>query len=845
MRTPLVAAFLIAAPAIASAAPLAALSADVDGDGAPDAIELGTDGALHVHGSVVPIATAPTKATLAVAPIAAGAHGKLAILARVTTAHGDEAVIVTRGAGATWQIAWRGEVGGVGLDGEYQIEVAATPAGLVRYQSRFDVRRCDGKLALLFAEDFDGAKFVRATKLPVDLPPGAKTLSAHLDTQPASKPQLYQAHAASSHAGASNALELAIPRELDDGNPATAWRTDAPAEGQFFTFTPRGAATAHELRVIGGDHASKAALEAANRPRELAIVSEHGAWRVELPDAAHEPIGAAYVVELPDAVAGCVTVVVASTYGKPSGPTAISELEVFADGERAGGGQAMLAHTVAIDGPGARAMAQQLARGGASSLPAIDAELGRVTDAGGRRRLVRVLVEIHDAAAAPLLAHAATAGWVDGAELLAVAGALGALHQEHELHDLAAKDDLALDVRIAAASALDPGSADGLAALMELAGAGPRELRHAVIERLASGPSTALVAAAQAQAAPAPAAGDLWRAATRAARARPAERAAVLAAMSAALPAAADYERRYRLVDGVAALGDAPALATLTSWLGGLPAGDEAAALRQVAARALATSARPEALDLVLALVRDADPGVRLAALGALMQAGDAAAGAPGPWHAAAGADAVDRAIGARLARDSWSDVRVRAAQALGGRCGRPPAAAMLVAAVGADPALDVRAESLVSLVQCHAAGTAELLAHTWGDAKAPLALRTRAIALAVTLGDRALATKLVGELAAWRGAALESAPALALAVEAANAIGRLGAPGADAALLDALDDAAFPEIVGAAAAGLGALGPACSAAAKTKLGALARTDDPQVAIPARHAVAVCGKPAR
>ena len=238
---------------------------------------------------------------------------------------------------------------------------------------------------------------------------------------------------------------------------------------------------------------------------------------------------------------------IASTYGA-RGETAISELELYADGERGGGGggEAMLADVVANDGSGARSAEQQLAQDGARAVAAIDDMLAHVTSAGARRRLVRVLVNVHDPAAAPLLSRAATSGWVDGPELIDVAEALGKLHDEHELHELAAKVDLALDVRIAAASALDPGAPDGQAALIELAGDGPRELRHAVIERLQSAPSAVLVAAAIAQAAPS-ASGDLWRAATRAARGRAGERAAVLAAMTAALPAAADYERRYRL----------------------------------------------------------------------------------------------------------------------------------------------------------------------------------------------------------------------------------------------------------------------------------------------------------
>ncbi len=824
MRTSLVAALLLASPAIAAAAPLAAMSADVEGTGAPVAIELGGDGVVHVGGARVALGDPLTKAALEVAPV----HGKPAILAHVTSVRGDEAVILTRA--AAWQIAWRGPVGAVGDGDEYAIDVAATPAGIVRYQSRFGVTRCDHQRALLFAEDFDGGKFARAGKLPLELAAGTPLLVAKLDAQPAEPPLLYKASAESTRKDAADAGSLAVPNELDDGRADTAWRTDGGVEGQFFTFKPLGNATARQLRVLGGDHGAKTRLDAANRPHELAIVGEHVAWRVELPDAAQQPLGAAYVVDLPAPVGGCLSVIVASTYGA-RGETAISELEIYADGERANGGEGTLADIVAKDGPDARSAGQRLAHGGAKSVAALDAQLARTSDAGVRRRLVRVLAEVRDPTAAPLLARAATSGWIDGRELIAVAESLGRMQQWHELRELAGDAKLALDVRIAAASAIDPGAPDGLAALVELAGDGPRELRRAVIERLQAAPASALVAAANAQAG-ASASGDLWRAATRAARHRAAERPAVLAAITAALPAASDYERRYRFVDGIAALGDAPALAALTTWLGALPAGTDAAALRQVAAAAIAVTPRPEAADLLLSLVRDLDPGVRMAALTALLASGDPAASP----------DASDRAIGERLARDSWEDVRVRAAQALGGRCARTEPAALLVTAVGKDRAIGVRTEALVALVHCHAGGVAELLARTWNDAKAPIALRTRAINLAIALGDPALGARLVGQLAGWRGAALESAPALALAVQAENAIGKLGAPGADIALMDALDDAAFPEIVGAAASGLGSLGAACPPAAKAKLHVLAHSDDLQIAVPARGAAAACGR---
>ncbi|HLL21987.1 MAG TPA: HEAT repeat domain-containing protein, partial [Kofleriaceae bacterium] len=233
-----------------------------------------------------------------------------------------------------------------------------------------------------------------------------------------------------------------------------------------------------------------------------------------------------------------------------------------------------------------------------------------------------------------------------------------------------------------------------------------------------------------------------------------------------------------------------------------------------------------------------ADPGVRLAAVAALASAATDAASA---WHAPDGADAIDRVLVNGLTVDSWPEVRRRAAAALGSRCTRPGPARALVDAVGKDPALDVRGDALTALVQCQSPSTRELLAKTWDDRKAPVELRERAVSLAVPFGDVSLGAVLVKRFNAWRAEALSSAPALRLAQGAAIAIGQLRAPGAGDALVAALDDAAFDEVVAAAALGLGAMGKACPIAAKAKLNTLARGSS-QAAAAARHAASQCGR---
>ncbi|MBV8759378.1 MAG: HEAT repeat domain-containing protein [Deltaproteobacteria bacterium] len=801
---------LAASPAVA--APGATLTADL-GAGT-EKIAIDASGALTIG-----MQTLQLGAVVRPRLSAAVARG----VPTVVVATADTAIIVEKTGGA-WKERAREPIGGVGADADYGVDIAAMPYGLVRFQTRQGYRRCDGKPALLFAELWDGAKFRRLSALPTDVADSAPVIAAHPDPAAAPAPIVYQARVASTQPGATDAGALSIPTELTDGSAATAWHEElanSDGTGQFFTFEPRAAtAKAAQLRIVAG---------AGNRLHRVAIVSSSGAWHVELPDS-KEPL----VADLPAPVAGCVTAVIESTYGPPKGTTAIAELAVYAEGERTGGGEAALAKVVAAGSDGLLGAEQELARRGAAGVSAIEGELAHAADDAARGRLVHALLTIHDAAAGAPLARAVAQGWVDHADMPAAIAALGTLGQSAELHDLAASDHVDVSLRIAAVHAL----ASAPPQLVEMAGVGPRELRHATILELSSLPVATLVPAAQAQA-NAPAAGDLWRAVTRRARMTPDERAPALAALTAALPAAGDYERRYRIVDGLATLGDADALRTIARLLDGLPDGAERAALAQVTALAIATNPRPEALPTLVIFARDRDPGVRLAALGALATA---TGGPAGPWHAAEGPDEIDKVLQTSLLSDTWPEVRRRAAQTLGSRCQRPGPAKALGQSVARESDLPTRSDALAALVECKAVGVADLLAHVWDDGKLPVELRQHAIDLAAQLGDPQLAVRLVRKLDAWRGAALDSEEALALAQNAAYAVGRLAPPGAGDSLIAALDDSAYPEIVAAAATGLGLMGKACPAAARPRLRELAHSDERQVHTAAARAFALCGR---
>jgi len=815
----------------AHAAPIGKASLDVDGDGKPNDLELDADGSLRVDGTKR--ATLDVRAANASFEAAKTSSGLWLVVEA-----GEKAFVVNA---RTWQLAATTQLGGVGLDREYSIDVDATPEGIFRYQKRHDVKRCDGKPAYLFAERLDAKG--PATP-PLGIPANAPVLTAKPDPT-AVAPIIYQARATSHQAGATDAGGLAIPSELDDGNPATVWREDLPSsgEGQFFTFTPRvESARAQAIRIVPGNPSSSATMRQYNRPKAIAIVTAREAWRVELQDAGTQPLGTAYVIDLPQPVTGCVTVILESVHGRPQGTTAIAELQIFAEGERNGGGEALLARVVAEGKGGDVAAAAALSKRGAAAATALDAELTKTTDAGARRRLVGALAKINDPAATPALVRAASSGWVRDKDLLDVIAALGASGQAQALKELAAKGGTPVEIRVAAAAQIKP-TGSGYDALVDLAGKGPREVRRAVLERLALAPAAQLAQTAGSQT-DAAAAGDIWRALTRRARSHGDERASAVTAMTAALASATDYERRYRLIDGIAAYGDAPALRVLERVLVALPTAPQSSALRQVAVRSIASSPRAEATTIVIALARDADPGVRLAALAALASAETDVAGT---WHAADGPDAIDRVIINGLTVDTWPEVRRRAAMALGARCQRPGPARALADAIAKDPAIDVRTDALTALVQCKASGIRELLVKTWSDGKAPIELRERAVSLAVMLEDPALGPPLVVAFNNWRGEALSSAASLRLAQQAAVALGQLfalgqlDATGSVQALMAALDDSAFPEIVSQAALGLGALGKKCPAAAKTKLLAIARSNQ-QAASAARHAAGQCGR---
>ena len=817
----------------------AVTTADVDKNGTADEIRLTwseLEVVLNPGGQVLrfPVGTV-TRGDVA----AAGRW----IVARVESATGVEGLAFEVKGGAL-RLLWRGAVGPVGVDGDYRTELAATANGVVRHQSRADVRRCDGGPALLFAEGWDDAKKAfRPIRLAADIPPASPVLAAvRVAATVPPRPVGFVPHAASSMPGASNAGALTAPRELDDGDAASAWREDRGGDGRGEFVTFRAAIRGQSARALWIAPAPDPAL---NRPIRLAVIGAARAYWVQIPDDAP---GGAYRVELPDPLGDCVTVMIGEVKrgrgGAGGGTTAIGELHVLGDADVAPGGpDGMLVAEVIAGGAAASGAAEMLVRRGAPAAQTVVTALRVPALAHDARvRLLRVLIRSRDPAGAAAIA-AGIANELKGPDLDDASRALAAMGGAAvpALAALATDAATSADARVAAIAALGdlPGPA-ATAAVLAAAGTGPRPVRVALTIALGKRPLDELLAAAP----PASSAayGDLLRGIGRAALHAPAaERTRATAALAAALGPSAEYEVAYRAVQGIASIGDDAALRELAVSLRGFPAGGvKGGALRQVAALAVARNPAAEGTALLTALSRDVDPGVRLGAIHSLAQREPTAGTAIAPG--AGSADATDRVLMDVLLSDPWPELRQASARSLGERCARPGPATALADAVARDAEVAVRGDALAGLVACKAEGIADRLIKLAVDGKAPLELRQRAVALTVALEDEALDAPLALLFERWRGAAFDSQEALALARVAAGALGRIGGPRAAVVLADALEDEALPELVSAAAAGLGELGPACPARVVPRLRELGQSAQRAVAMAARRAAAQCSK---
>ncbi|MEO8554619.1 MAG: hypothetical protein ABI678_31800, partial [Kofleriaceae bacterium] len=359
---------LLLATSTAAAAPQ--LDQDLDGDGKLDLVIVAT-GALTITGSTPQVIRLAGE--IKDARLEAGRPGGVPLLvATLATGSGERTLVLEHR--ATWTTVIDEATGPVPPDGDYAIAIGLGPNGLYRYQLRPGFQRCDGKPAFLYAEGWKDKKWRRLSKLPTELDDRLPVIAAKPDPGTAVPPLEFQLRGVSYEPGAANVSELALPSELYDGKATTSWHEDlaSSGEGQFFTITSRAAhAKATQVRIQSGG-------KGLDRAKRIAIVGATRAWHVDLADS-----DAAQLIDLPEPIEGCVSVVIEDAYGH--GSLAIAELAVYGEGERTGGGEAALAKAIA-EGGDIKAATQALARRGAPAAAALDAELQKATSAAARSR---------------------------------------------------------------------------------------------------------------------------------------------------------------------------------------------------------------------------------------------------------------------------------------------------------------------------------------------------------------------------------------------------------------------------------------------------------------------------
>lgn len=562
------------APAAARAA-VAETRIDLDGDGALDLVRIEHPPAVTVRfagGQQAWRPFATSTGALVQGTLTAGAgprfggHGVVVATGvfRKGRSERREAMVLAWRGGALDKL-WEGQVGLQGPDGEHAIHVEATPRGLLRYQSRPDIYRCDRQPAPLFPEAYDfragrfrpvfnaprmpaNAPVLRATRTPPPgalPPPGAAVSTTTPATgtatgaatepatgTPAAPPAVvFRTRAASIQAGAAHAGHLAPPRALDDGDPTTVWREDLGGNGQgeLITLTTNmPGVRVMAVRIVPGDAADPARFRRGNRLARVGLlVGPDRAFWLEIPTdpAAAGPLARtyrqAYWAVLPEPVpADCVTLVLDTVHpgtaaaSARAGDTVIADLAVLTDLELSPGGaeDALVARVLAGGAAGRTAIGLLAGRGRPAAEALVQAAAAARTP-DERRRLRRALARVGHPVGAPALAEGLAAPGTSAADRDDFASALARMGEDAiaPLAALLGSGNGSDGARRAAAEALGSMSAPAARdALLAAAGRGSRLVRRTVAVQLGRRPDTdmpALLDAAAARARPSSGAG--------------------------------------------------------------------------------------------------------------------------------------------------------------------------------------------------------------------------------------------------------------------------------------------------------------------------------------------------
>jgi HEAT repeat protein len=744
------------------------------------------------------------------------------------------------------RVIWSGLTGARDADGETSVWVEASDERIVEYQTASQVDRCDGVAPRLFprAYDFAGGRFRPIVSF---LPPAAaKTLTARRGdpAMPAGRPlpNFHFVGASTTRGAGADARDLTAPVELDDGNPATAWAEALGGDGRGEFLTARAAATGYAvrgLRIFPGDGSSLAALRAHNRVKKLQVAfgpAPEQRFDVEIADdpaASEKHWRDPYWVALPTPVASaCLTVVITGvTPGteaappKSLGTTAIGDLAVFTDADGPGGTERLVADLAAAPDCAAR-LPLLLGLGEAAVLPT--AQAVAASGGAGRACLLEALTRLDPAPHTPAVLDALV-GALMGAtedEERAIGAALGRSPAPPVagLAALLGSGSASVEDRARAARVLGGLNDEGAAtALLAATGNGPGGLRAAVVAALQVTPRlqpepvlAAYAAAPRGGTGGDHRAADLARVLPALAKAAPARRPEIVAALRADLAPDRPFELRGRAILALGALGDGTA-----DLVGATHAAGDEPALRFLATRELgeqrASGADPRpALRQALG---DQDPHVRETAALGLAKVGDAGAGPA----------LID---GAK--QEPWPFVRRAELDALGHLC-VAGGGDLMIRATERDVD-EVRRVALVGLARCHDPRSRTVLIAALNRREETPSLRALAAGLVAESGDRGAAPQLA---AALRTLLAESEGDLALqgaAVAVLRGLARLGGPDAVAIAVALSSDAHHPYRLPA----IEALGTLCDPAGNAALQTIATGHDATLAEAAARAQKRC-----
>ncbi len=753
---------------------------------------------------------------------------------------------------ASIELLWSGAIGPQGEDREWSRELELTDKQLTLYESHPQVRGCRPDQPLrLYARAFDFGKQRRfrpfqprsrrpaatAPRLPVTDKPPASLAGLPLAL-------FFRAQGATSQFGSTSAADLSTPREIDDGNMTTAWLDGRGGSGTFETIVfsqPQPAQKLAAVAIIPGHGASASEFRRRGRLKQFALLLYGDGGRTEyVVDIGSDPAARGQAahrtpvwVHLPKHIAtSCVELLVLSTY-RGSGARgrrddlAIAEVQLLTDLELSPDVMRVLVDRVrASSGAAARAAIRALRRRGAKASAAVVDALKQNSTAKQKQRLYQALALIDQPSSASTLAAALMDPITSSdtrrlaASKLAGYGDHGALALLSVLVDDSTDDDtreLALDFLLKTQTQRRGGL------LAEVAGKGSRTFRRSLAVALAKQEDVSLAGLAQATTImkSAGAEADLWRAAAlRARTASTKDQVELVRAMGERLTKVDDYERRYRLLQGMAPLPAASA--ELTRWwnTARLDASPRAIALRRVVAGAAAKNPHPAAL-AALALA-DSDPSVRTLGAAAI-QADDVAP--------------LSTTLVAVLNSDPWPMVRGNAALAIGQACLPAVAQQALVRAASSDVDPEVQRAAIRALLACAPAAARTTLLRLARDAKQPIGVRSFAVLQLAGLKDQAPIAELIELLDISRRSAFDSDDSQKLAAATATALGRLGDARGRKPLMQATQDEAYPGIQAAAAAALGSL---CDKAVKIRLKALSTSPQRTVSLAAQRSLTTC-----